>query len=267
MWSEKNRNGAVSPYSSPWKIIGVNGDRTVSSAASGRAATGSRSPNARLPTWSWLAEKTTNRSGGTSSAGAPKRRSRKLDQVPSWTCGRWNALASVPSDANSAYQPSVSPVSATRSAWWKSSAHAASQPQPPTAGSRITFGSLSPDSAITIAAGFTAWTRRASSATTCSGLESTSAWIASSRSPSRWKSRIHASAAWQIHSRTASERSSSRLTALPHGVAYLSVKYGPNASIAWTPDAPRWLETTSSTTASPSACAASTSRWSPSGPP
>ena len=37
MWSEKNRNGAVSPYSSPWKSIGVNGARQVSSAASGRA--------------------------------------------------------------------------------------------------------------------------------------------------------------------------------------------------------------------------------------
>ena len=40
-------------------------------------------------------------------------------------------MTSVPSDANSPYQPSVSPVSATRRAWWKSSAQAASQPQPP----------------------------------------------------------------------------------------------------------------------------------------
>ena len=54
MWSEKNWNGAVSPYSSPWKSIGVNGDSSVQSAASGLASSGSRSPNARLPTWSWF---------------------------------------------------------------------------------------------------------------------------------------------------------------------------------------------------------------------
>ena len=53
----------------------------------------------------------------------------------------------------------------------------------------MTFGSLRPDSAITSAPGRTAWTRRAISATRCSGLESTIAWIASSRRPSRWKSR------------------------------------------------------------------------------
>jgi hypothetical protein len=184
MWSEKNWNGATSPYSSPWNSIGVNGARQVSSAASGRASTGSRSPNARLPTWSWLEEKTTKRSGATSPAGAPKRRSRKLEYVPSCTCGRPSALTSVPMSANSAYQPSVSPVSATRRAWWKSSAHAASQPQPPCAAGRISFGSLMPDSAMTSARGFTECTRRATAATMCSGLESSRACTASIRRPS-----------------------------------------------------------------------------------
>ena len=44
--------------------IGVNGASSVQKAASGRAGAGIRSPNARLPTWSWSWEKTTNRSGG-----------------------------------------------------------------------------------------------------------------------------------------------------------------------------------------------------------
>ena len=133
--------------------MGVKGDRSVQNAASGRAATGSRSPRARLPTWSWSAEKTTKRSGGTSSAGAPKRRLRNAEYVPSWTCGRLNALPSSASESNSPYQPSVSPVSSVRSAWWKSSAQAASQPWPPSSGTRITRGSLRPDSAITSAPG------------------------------------------------------------------------------------------------------------------
>ena len=79
MWSEKNWNGASSPCSSPWKSIGVNGDSSVQNAASARVSTGSRSPNARLPTWSWLALNTTKRSGGTSSALAPKRRWRNVE--------------------------------------------------------------------------------------------------------------------------------------------------------------------------------------------
>ena len=37
MWSEKNWNGAVSPYSSPMNSIGVNGESSVQNAASGRA--------------------------------------------------------------------------------------------------------------------------------------------------------------------------------------------------------------------------------------
>jgi hypothetical protein len=40
-----------SPYSSPWKIMGVKGDRRVTNAASGpKLSTGSRSPKARFPT-------------------------------------------------------------------------------------------------------------------------------------------------------------------------------------------------------------------------
>ena len=102
MWSEKNWNGAVSPCSSPWKSIGVNGARSVQNAASGRAATGSRSPSARLPTWSWLEENTTNASGGSSSAGAPKRRRRNVEYVPSWKWGRCRTLAIAASVPNSA---------------------------------------------------------------------------------------------------------------------------------------------------------------------
>ena len=40
MWSEKNWNGARSPYSSPMNSIGVNGASSVQNAASGRAALG-----------------------------------------------------------------------------------------------------------------------------------------------------------------------------------------------------------------------------------
>ena len=46
----------------------------MQNAASGRALAGSRSPKARLPTWSWFWLKTTNCSGARSSARAPKRR-------------------------------------------------------------------------------------------------------------------------------------------------------------------------------------------------
>ena len=105
----------------------------------------------------------------------------------------------------------------------------------------MTFGSFRPDSAITSAPGLIAWTRRATSATRCSGLESTIAWIASSRRPSKWKSRIHCSALWQTHSRTASECSPSTLSEAPQGVSCLCVKYGPKAMIALLPEAPMWL--------------------------
>ncbi len=105
----------------------------------------------------------------------------------------------------------------------------------------MTIGSLSPDSAITWWRGLTACTRRATAATRCSGLWSKIAWMASSRSPSIPKSRTQPSALWHTHSRTGSDSASSKFIALPQGVAYFSVKYGPNASMAAAPDAPRWL--------------------------
>ena len=50
------------------------------------------------------------------------------------------------------------------------------------------------------------------------------AWIASSRSPSTWKSRTQPSALWQTHSRTASLCSPSTFRLAPHGVSCLWVK-------------------------------------------
>ena len=76
MWSVKNWNGAVSPYSSPMNSIGVAGWKSRHSAATARTSGGSRSPSARLPTWSWFWSNTTNCSIGRSLAGAPKRRPR-----------------------------------------------------------------------------------------------------------------------------------------------------------------------------------------------
>ena len=105
----------------------------------------------------------------------------------------------------------------------------------------MTRGSLSPDSAITSAPGRAACARRATSATMCSGVESMIAWMASSRSPSTWKSRTHCSALWQIHSRTPSRCSPSTFSPSPQGVGWLPVKYGPNAISAPVPDAPTWL--------------------------
>ncbi len=79
MWSVKNWNGAVSPYSSPMNSIGTYGDSSVQKAASGWTSAGRRSPKARLPTWSWFWSKTTNCSTRRSAAGAPKRRRRNVE--------------------------------------------------------------------------------------------------------------------------------------------------------------------------------------------
>ena len=76
MWSEKNWNGAGSPYSSPMNSIGVNGDSSVQNAASGRAVARHPVAEGAVADLIVVLEKTTNRSGGTSSAGAPKRRRR-----------------------------------------------------------------------------------------------------------------------------------------------------------------------------------------------
>ena len=93
MWSEKNWNGATLAVF--LALEEHRRERCQTREQRGerpRLDGGRRSPKARLPTWSWSEEKTTKRSGATSSAGAPKRRPRKLEYVPSWTCGRCERL-------------------------------------------------------------------------------------------------------------------------------------------------------------------------------
>ena len=71
-WEVKNWNGVEAAHSSPWNSIGVNGPARVSSAAQHQLVlvevpeTGSesRSPAARLPTWSWFWLHTTRRQVG-----------------------------------------------------------------------------------------------------------------------------------------------------------------------------------------------------------
>ena len=74
MWSQKNWNGAGSPYSSPMNSIGVNGESSMQNAAS--AAHRRREPIAEgaVADLVVVLAKTTNCSGGRSPAGAPKRR-------------------------------------------------------------------------------------------------------------------------------------------------------------------------------------------------
>ena len=71
-------NGFVSPYSSPMKSSGTYGESSSSAAASlswsGETSVDSRSPAARLPTWSWFWIATTKRSRGMPVDGAPCRR-------------------------------------------------------------------------------------------------------------------------------------------------------------------------------------------------
>ena len=108
VWLVKNWNGVVAAHSSPWNSIGVNGPHSVTSAAhaswSSSSAAVSRSPAARLPTWSWFWLHTTSRHGGTTpvSIGAPWSRPRNEDQVPSWKKPRSQTLASAASGAKSA---------------------------------------------------------------------------------------------------------------------------------------------------------------------
>ncbi len=71
-WEVKNWKGAEAAHSSPWKSIGVNGPARVSSAAQSSWSSSrcpgdgsdSRSPAARLPTWSWFWLHTTSRQVG-----------------------------------------------------------------------------------------------------------------------------------------------------------------------------------------------------------
>ncbi len=130
----KNWNGDDAAHSSPWKSIGVNGPASVSSAAhaswSSSSASTIRSPTARLPIWSWFCAQTTSRHDGIAavSMGTPWSRPRYDEYVPSWKNPRSHTLASADSGSKSAYQPCVSPVSATCTAWWKSSLHWPSSP-------------------------------------------------------------------------------------------------------------------------------------------
>ena len=63
MWSVKNWNGLGSPYSSPMKSSGVCAEKSTTDEATRSSSGGSRSPRARLPTWSWFCAQTTWRSG------------------------------------------------------------------------------------------------------------------------------------------------------------------------------------------------------------
>ncbi|WP_246057011.1 hypothetical protein [Nocardioides eburneiflavus] len=88
--------------------IGVNGPARVSSAAqaswSSSRCSASRSPRARLPTWSWFWLATTSRHVGMCavSTGAPWSRSRKDEKVPSWKKPFSHTLASASSGSKSA---------------------------------------------------------------------------------------------------------------------------------------------------------------------
>ena len=113
MWSEKNWNGARSPYSSPWKSIGVKGDSSVQSAASGRASTGSRSPKRAVADLVVVGGED-DEALGRDVVGAARRSGgwRNVEYVPSCTCGRWNALASSAERRRTRRtSPPVSPVS------------------------------------------------------------------------------------------------------------------------------------------------------------
>ena len=74
-WCTKYGNGAISPYSSPMNSNGTWEERSTHAAASlsfsSETIVLSRSPAARLPTWSWFCAQTTKRQGGRSAAGAP----------------------------------------------------------------------------------------------------------------------------------------------------------------------------------------------------
>ena len=72
-------------HSSPIQSIGVNGEVSSSTAPtrsiSGEVSSGSRSPTARLPTWSWFCRHTTKRQPGVRarSTGRPWLRPRNVE--------------------------------------------------------------------------------------------------------------------------------------------------------------------------------------------
>ena len=79
-------NGEVSPYSSPMNSSGSAGAENSSAAATFTAAKGamveSRSPTARLPTWSWFCRQIVKRSPPRSALGVPRGRAKYSDGSP-----------------------------------------------------------------------------------------------------------------------------------------------------------------------------------------
>ena len=79
-------NGAVSPYSSPMNRSGTAGVTKSNAAASFTASNDtivlSRSPSARLPTWSWFCTLMMKRSPGRSALGVPRARPKYTDSSP-----------------------------------------------------------------------------------------------------------------------------------------------------------------------------------------
>ena len=105
--------------------------RGAARAGRRRATSVIRSPTARLPIWSWFWLQTTRRQVGIAavSIGAPW--SRAAERAT--RCRRGRSRARAPWPARRAARSrrssrSVSPVSATCTAWWKSSLHCASRP-------------------------------------------------------------------------------------------------------------------------------------------
>ncbi len=100
VWSVKNCHGVLAPHSSPMNSIGVHGEvsRIAAPAASrpGSTVAESRSPWARLPTWSCVWSEATKRDPGTvaGSTGRPCGRPRNVENVPSWKNGVRSTLAS-----------------------------------------------------------------------------------------------------------------------------------------------------------------------------
>src|SRR6516165_4886454 len=72
--------GLCSPHSSPINSIGIWGSSRQTAAIARTAAAGTncvtRSPNARLPTWSWFWMNATKTEGGRSALGVPRGRPR-----------------------------------------------------------------------------------------------------------------------------------------------------------------------------------------------
>ena len=84
--SVKKAKGRVSPHSSPMNISGTCGERSriaVSARTIGSGASASsRSPKARLPTWSWFCRKSTKAVGGRWPLGTPRGVAGKGDGSP-----------------------------------------------------------------------------------------------------------------------------------------------------------------------------------------